>query len=52
MSGEPESVITARMPYARALQYQNQWYLSGQVMRQCGIVSIKPKKTKGLKTIL
>jgi hypothetical protein len=26
MSGETESTILSQMPFARGLQYQNQWY--------------------------
>lgn len=26
MSGETESIILSQMPFARGLQYQNQWY--------------------------
>lgn len=47
MSGEPESVILSKMPYARALQYQNEWYILVK-----GIVSTKPNQAKGTKMIL
>ena len=46
MTGADEETILARMPYARVLQYLNLWRLNQ------GIVSVKPKKAKGLKTIL
>jgi hypothetical protein len=46
MSGADETTILAKMPYARALQYQNYW----RMMQ--GVSTLKPKKSKGLKTVL
>lgn len=46
MSGADETTILSKMPYARALGYQNYWRMTQ------GVISYKPKKSKGLKTIL
>jgi len=46
MSGADEETILSYMPYSRALQYQNYYRMTQ------GVKSYKPKKSKGLKTIL
>jgi len=46
MSGEPESIILSRMPYARALHYHSEWLLGKQ------IVMVKPNQARGAKKIL
>jgi hypothetical protein len=47
MSGEPESVILSHMPYARGLQYQNEWY---GLIRNRSL--FKRSERKGLDTVL